>query len=56
MRALVIWEMARMHADDLRADARPVRRRRRRHRVRRAVGAGLVRAGYRLLGARATAS
>lgn len=56
MHALTIREMARMHAADLRADAGPVRRRPRRRRIRRAMGVGLIRTGYRLLGARGTVS
>lgn len=52
MQAHTIWEMSRLRAADLRAHAGPVSRRPRRGKVRGAVGVGLVRAGYRLLGAK----
>ncbi|HEX6261821.1 MAG TPA: hypothetical protein VF097_03120 [Actinomycetota bacterium] len=54
MQGHTIWELSRMHAADLLLDAGPVRRRPRRRMVRRAVGTGMVRAGYRLIGARAS--
>lgn len=56
MQGHTIWELSRLRAERLLLDADPVRRRRRRRRVRRAVGTGLVRAGYRMMGAGAPES
>lgn len=54
MQGHTLWEMSRLRAAELLLDAEPARRRPRRRKVRSVLGAGLLRAGYRLRGVRAS--